>query len=80
MMELLKSMQGSMETQIDSLASKMDTNQAKTNANQAKMDVTLKERGASQEHLKEEMLTNMEAKIDATQEKMNAWIADVRTW
>jgi hypothetical protein len=42
---------------------------------QQKMDAILKEIRAGQERLKEEIL----AKIDASQEKMDAWIAEMRT-
>jgi division protein CdvB (Snf7/Vps24/ESCRT-III family) len=49
-------------------------------AMQEKMDSTLKEIRASQEHLKEEMLAKMVAKIDTNQEKMDAWIAEMGAW
>jgi hypothetical protein len=34
---------------------------------------------ASQQHLKEEIMARMGAKIDASQEKMDAWMAEMRT-
>jgi hypothetical protein len=40
------------------------------------MDATIKEITTSQEHMKEEMLS----KIDANQEEMDAWIEEMRTW
>jgi hypothetical protein len=44
------------------------------------MNITLKKTRVSQEHLKEEMLAKMKAKIEATKEKMDTWIAEMRTW
>jgi endonuclease III len=46
-------------------------------AMQEKMDYNLKEIRASQDHLKEEMLAKMEAKVDTNQEKLDAWIAEM---
>jgi hypothetical protein len=48
--------------------------------NQAKTDTTLKELNADQEHPIEEMLAKMEAKIGASQEKMDAWVTEMRAW
>jgi hypothetical protein len=40
----------------------------------------LKETRAGKEHLNEEMLAKLEAKTDANQEKMDAWIAEIKAW
>jgi hypothetical protein len=47
---------------------------------QEKMDASLKKIRASQEHLNEEMLAKLETKTDANQEKMDAWIVEIRVW
>jgi hypothetical protein len=53
---------------------------ATKDANQAKTNATIKHLRASQEHLNEEMLSKMEVRKDANQEKMDAWIAEMGPW
>jgi hypothetical protein len=49
-------------------------------AMQEKIDANLKEIRAGQEHLNDKMLPKLEVRIDDNQEKMDAWIAEIRAW